>query len=423
MSLESENNLGPLQAGQTVVVVGGGPAGTGCAIMLRHLAIGKGMPLRVMLFEDKDFSVQQNVCVGVLSPPFQHLLGQLQLSLPTGIVQRQIKGYTLHSNRQSVFLAEKSDGGQPTVVADRGDLDSFLLESVGQAGGSVIKETVVDFQTSPDEVLVVGSGGTKIAADVLVGAFGLDRDSLNIFQARVPGFRPPDTIKSILTEIPVDQRTVTARMQDTIHALLVDDVPGIEFGAFTPKRDRITVNIAGENVDDEDLDAFLKLPWSRKLIPEATAKEPRLYNIFPSKPARNFYRDRVVTIGNTAGLLRPLKGKGINTGLITGIEAARTMIEVGISNAAFDEFYRRCHALTSEFTYGVFLRRLYHLSLKLNVMDPVLALAQHEPLLYRAFYDMISGEGSYKDIIQRSARPSLAAKIVMAIARYQVLRR
>ncbi|MCL5961423.1 MAG: NAD(P)/FAD-dependent oxidoreductase [Chloroflexi bacterium] len=418
-----DSDLGPLEGKKTVAIIGGGPAGSSCAIMLRRIASRNRIPLRVVVFEPKDFAVEGNICVGVLSPPFQKLLSQLDLVLPQSIIQRRVKGYMLHSKREIVFLEDKPKDGESTLVTDRADLDSFLLQSARTAGAAVMDDTVVDLRPGPDKVLVVSSGGGRVLADVVVGAFGLDSDALSIFEAHVPGYRRPSITKSILTEITVGEKAVNERLDDTIHALLIDQLDRVEFGALTPKRDHVTVNIAGDNITDDDLDAFLRLPWSRKLLAEATFKEPRYYNAFPSGPAQSIYRDRIVTIGNTSGLLRPLKGKGINTSLITGMLAAQTMMEVGISQTAFDDFYRRCHDLTSEFSYGIFLRRLYRLSQKLNVLDGVLALSRREPLLYQAFYDMVSGEGSYREIIWRSARPALIAKIIFAIAKYRLLRR
>lgn len=422
MSGLANGSLGPLRNGQTVAVVGGGPAGAGCAIMLRRLAARKRIPLNVSLFENKDFAVERNICVGVLSPPFGKLMSALELSLPRDIIQRRIKGYALHSKRQTVYLEEHDDQNEDaTVVVDRADLDRFLKASAQEAGATVIDEKAIDIMFEPDRVLVVGSGGARISADAVVGAFGLDEGGLALLESRVPGFRRPKMTRAILTEVAMDEEVVTERMGDTIHALLTDQVPRIEFGALTPKRSYVTVNIAGENITDEDLDAFLDLPWSRKLVPEATRGEARYYAAFPSAPSQNLYADRVITIGNTSGLLRPLKGKGINTGIITGVEAAHTMMEVGISKRAFDEFYRRCHHLTSEFGYGIFLRWLYRTSQRLDILDAVIALSRNEPLLNRAFRDMVSGEGSYKEIVQRSARPGLLAKIILAIARHRVL--
>ena len=418
-----EYDLGPLRTAQTVVVIGGGPAGASCAIALRNHALRQRVSLHVMLFEMKDFSCERNVCVGVLSPPFRRLLGSLDLSLPDGIVQRRISGYTLHSKRQSVFLEERTDGDEQTVVVDRADFDNFLLGSAMRAGVAVVRDEVADLQIAPANVLVLSKRGLRVEADVVVGAFGLDDEMLSLFERRLPAFRRPPVVKSILADVHLPEKVVAERFNGTIHAMLIDQLPRVEFGALTPKRDHVTVNIAGENIGDDDLDAFLRLPWGRKLVPEAGNGDVRYHAAFPSGPARGFYCDRAITIGDASGMLRPLKGKGISTGIITGVEAARTMLEVGISKKAFDEFYRRCQTITREFSYGIFLRHLYRLSEKLDALDAVVGLARREPMLYRAFYDMVSGEGSYKEIVLRSARPDLMGKILLAIVRYRLVGR
>lgn len=413
-----QESLGPLGAEDTVVIIGGGPAGTSCGIMLRRLAQHKGMPLRVILFEPKDFKTERNICTGVLSPPFRSMLRQLELELPLSIVQRQIAGYLLHSPQETLFLKDMANGDEPTLALDRGDLDNFLLESARAAGVVVIDDTVVDVRPATDKILVISSGGVRAFADVVVGAFGLNSYALNLFERHVPGYKRPKATKSILTDIPLSQELIDANLGNTIHAFLLDCLPRVEFGALTPKRDHVTVNIVGDGIIDDDLDAFIELPQIKQLLPIAKSHCPRYESVFPSGPARHLYRDRFVTIGNTSGLLRPLKGKGINTGLITGIEAAKTMMEVGISQRAFDDFYKRCRVLADEYRYGVFLRKLYHLSLRLKALDAVVDLAKHEPLVYQAFYDMISGEGSYKEIVRRSTRAGLIAKIVVAVARH-----
>lgn len=422
MGEASHNGLGPLREGQTVAVIGGGPAGSSCAIMLRRLASARGIPLRVVLFEHKDFSVNRNVCVGVLSPPFQRLLGELGLVLPERIIQKRITGYSLHSKRRTVYLKNptKSAG---TAVVDRADLDRFFVESVQAAGAEVMNHSVVDIRSASDQLLVVTSDGATVQADAVVGAFGLDQDALSIFQSLVPAFRPPRTTRSILTDIPAPEEAIKSGLEDSIHALLMGESPRVEFGALTPKRGHLTVNIAGDNITDDDLDSFLELCRKRKLIPETTFEDGRFYATFPSAPAQNIYQDRIVAIGNASGLLRPLKGKGINSGMITGMEAARTMVELGISRQAFDEFYRRCGDLTSEFSYGTFLRWLYHVSRRLDALDSVLYLARSEPSLYQALHAMVSGEDSYKEIVWRSAQPRLMGKIMLSIMRDRLRRR
>ncbi len=411
-------DLGHLRDNETVVIIGGGPAGSSCGIMLSQLARRSGVQLRIIIFEPKDFSTERNICSGVLSPPFQKLLSTLGLELPQDIVQRRISGYMLHSAREAIFLKDQDETGEPTLTVDRADLDNFLLESARQLGVIVMDDIVVDVRPATDKVLVVSSGGGRILADVVVGAFGLNSFALRLFETYLPGYHRPQATRSILTDIPMEPTVIDQVFEDAVYALLVDSLPRIEFAAITPKRDHVTINVVGKEIAGEDMDAFLNLPWTRKLVPNGTDPQPRFLNSFPSSPARHIYGDRFVSIGNTSGLLRPLKGKGINTSLITGIEAARTMMKVGISRQAFDDFSVRCHALAEEYRYGIVLRSLYNLSLRLGALDAVVDLARREPILYQAFHDMVSGEGSYQAIIKRSARPGLVAKILWAISTY-----
>ncbi|MCL4459006.1 MAG: FAD-dependent monooxygenase [Chloroflexi bacterium] len=411
-------NLGPLQDGQTVVIIGGGPAGTSCGLTLMRLAKEKGRSIRVILFEPKDFTTEGNVCVGVLSPPFQTLLGELGLQLFPEMIQRQISGYMLQTAHQTLYLPQDPAEGEPTLVVDRGGFDAFLLESTKAQGVTVYDDTVVDLRAAADGVLVISSGGLRIIADVVVGAFGLDRYALSIFESEV-GFQRPGATKSILTEIPLSPEIIDKQLNNTMHAILQTPQPRIEFGALTPKRTSVAINIAGDDIEEADMQHFLIFLKDMGLLANVSSALPFQYASFPSRPARNFYRDRVVSIGDTSGLLRPLKGKGINVGIEMGIKAAQTMMEVGISKQAFDSFYRSCRDLTGEYYYGVGLRNLFRLSKWLECLDPVLELARREPLLRQAFYDMVAGESSYKDIVHRSARLSLLAKIIMAVARDQ----
>ena len=84
--------------GATVAVIGGGPGGSAAAIRLAQLSRLRGLGVRVVLFEGKDFERHYNQCAGVLSPPIEELLGgRLGIELPYDIFKRQIYGYRLHA--------------------------------------------------------------------------------------------------------------------------------------------------------------------------------------------------------------------------------------------------------------------------------------------------------------------------------------
>jgi flavin-dependent dehydrogenase len=411
--------LGPLKSGQRVAVVGGGPSGASCAIALRRLAVARGLDLEIVLFEAKDFRAESNVCVGVLSPPFRRLLGRLGLELPEHLIQRVVTGYVLHADRSSLVLDDQA-GTEPTLVVHRADLDQFLLDSAEQLGVKVMYDAVVDLRFSRSTALVVSSGGARILAQAVVGAVGLNRYAMAIFESGMEGYRRPQVMRSILIEVPMAEPLIEERFGNRIHAILPPSLPRIEFGALTPKRDRVVVNAAGEEIDDDDFDSFLRLPLVERMLAGTDLGQPRAHEVFPTRPARHFAQDRIVTIGNASGLMRPLKGKGINTGILMGMRAAATMMDVGVSDRAFAALYRNCRDITSEYKYGLFLRWLYRTSRRMGWMDAVIEAAGREKQLRHLFHGMVSGEDSYKQLVRSTAaRPLLLARLGVDILRHR----
>src|SRR5687768_17902 len=117
-----------LRDGSTVVIIGGGPGGSACAIKLLQDANALGMSLRVLIFEGKDFSVHANQCVGVLSPPVEDFLAhELEVHLPQALIKRQIFGYRLHGAHEDVLLtghgatARDVGHGRATYAVERAE--------------------------------------------------------------------------------------------------------------------------------------------------------------------------------------------------------------------------------------------------------------------------------------------------------------
>jgi flavin-dependent dehydrogenase len=170
-----------LENNSTVVIIGGGPGGTACAIRLLQGADARKIRLRVLIFEGKDFHVHANQCVGVLSPPIEEVLArELDVHLPRSLIKREIFGYRLHGPRENVLLtghgahAGDPGHGRATYAVERAQFDQFMLDRARELGAQVIgsRVTGVEFIRSRelDEVRVY-SESLYESADVLVGAF------------------------------------------------------------------------------------------------------------------------------------------------------------------------------------------------------------------------------------------------------------
>ncbi|MEW6457335.1 MAG: hypothetical protein AB1410_11555 [Acidobacteriota bacterium] len=413
--MSSEKNLKSLKNGSVVVIIGGGPAGCGCAIALKKLSRMHGKNIEVVIYEGKIFEGERqfNQCAGVLSPPIKEILEkELNIDFPHNLVQRTIVGYILHSDLNSILLDGQSE---PSYAIRRIKFDEFLLNQAAKLGIKVINARMVDLEFLSDKVIVYSeNGNTK--ADMVVGAFGLDDGSAKIFE-RVTPYRQPRFLSSIVTKVHPGQEFMD-KFGNRIHAFL-PSFKEIEFGAITPKGNHLTINIAGERITSDSMDKFLDyLPVKEELPPGIeTLKEKMDYfkGKFPISTAQGMFGDRYVIIGDAAGLIRPFKGKGVNAGIITGIKAAYTMIEVGISKGAFQKFYESCDDVLEDLPYGRLVRRLAILFSNFKLMPSILEKAKNDAKLKEALFDCVSANRNYKEIWRNTISFKTILEILGAI--------
>lgn len=399
-----------MAAKRRVAIIGGGPGRVGCALALQQEAQRLGRSIRVVLFEGKRFGEHYNQCAGVLSPPLLEILAGFGLILPPELIQRTIGGYVLYGDREQIHLPEV-DGGAPSLAVQRSQFDQFLLEQARAQGVEVVQGRVTDVEFHPEEIIVYSWSGTYHAGAV-VGAFGLSKAMAACFARRV-GYRPPPFLETLVTKFYPDSLDALPNLLDNLIHVFLPRLPRVEFGALIPKGDHLTVILAGWDVSAREMEAFLALPRVRALLP-ARLHTDYFKGRFPIGLARRSFGDRYVLIGDAAGLVRPFKGKGINSALFTGRLAAETLLREGTSRAALAQFYRRCHELTGDLWYGRLMRRLAHLSAHLS-LDPILRLAQQEPRLRQLLFDCVSGRETYRNIVRRRGNLGLAIRLAPAL--------
>lgn len=414
--------LGTLNDGQTVVIIGGGPAGASCGIALKNIAQLLHKDINVILFEGKQFegAMHYNQCVGVLSPPIGDILeNHLKIPFPWNLVHRRINGYVLHSDSDCVYL---NGHAQPSYAVRRVTFDDYLLQQAKSKGVHVIRGRVTDLEFSQNRVMVY-SDSDNISADVVVGAFGLDDGGCKLFE-RAAAYQQPRFLNSIVTKI-YPSEVFMADFGDDIHAFL-PSLRRIEFGGVTPKIDHFTINIAGADVTADDMDEFLNLSQVKAILPpEFSPKDAGLRYFkgrFPISPAKNLYGDCYVTIGDAAGLVRPFKGKGINSGCITGIRAADTIMKVGISERAFRTYYNNCSDVTDDLIYGRVLRWFTIKFSNYKLLDAFIELAKSDSITRTALFNCVSAHKPFKTIYKETISMTTLLKSVSALGRFLLTR-
>ncbi len=389
--------------GDTVCIVGGGPGGAACALALKKEARKLGKTVNVVIMEHKKFveSRHYNQCIGVLSPPLESILkDDLDLDLPAELKKKEIQGYCIHSDRVNLDLKGEEHGN--TYAVDRKLFDAFMLDSAVQAGAVVLHNRATGIEINHEDVMVY-SEGENCRAAVVVGAFGLDDGTCRMFESGTP-YKQPDFLNTVITQLDPGEEFL-GQMDSTIHAFLLSH-KGFEFGAVTPKQNHLSINIAGRNVSSKVMLEFLRSePVQRFLPPHKRKEKPLNYfkGKFPISPARNLFGDRCVTIGDAAGLIRPFKGKGINSACITGTYAAKSIVNHGVSQEAFkNNFYWNCREMTGDVLYGRGVRIFTNLCTRYEFMDHLLAIATLDPVFMEAVFDSVSGHKPYKEILLNS---------------------
>ncbi len=395
------NGLGPLGDGSKVVIVGGGPGGAGCALTLLRHAKSEGKSIHVTLLEPKHFGYHYNQCMGVLSPPILKILEEnYGLVYPKEMIQRHIRGYVLVTDGEEIDLPG-SIAGEISHAVRRVQFDDFLLKQIEREGARIIKARATDVEFHSEDAIVYSESGA-FSADVIVGACGLDRVMVEAFEKR-SGYRSPDYLETIVTKIHPEKKYVEA-FEGKIYAFLIS-VPEIEFGAIVPKGNHLTVLIAGKRINIKVLKRFLSLKRVRELLPFEYSIYDAFKGSFPITTARNYFDDRFVLIGDAAGLVRPFKGKGINSAFITGTLAAQAMIEHGISKNAFKVFHKNCEFITGDLWYGRFVRSFVNFATNRLSIDPIVKLARMNTSLQVALFNAVSGRANYKSILKDDIRP------------------
>jgi flavin-dependent dehydrogenase len=392
----------------TVAIIGGGPAGSSCAIKLAQLAKTKNINLNIYLFEGKDFQRHHNQCVGILSPPLLDILkNELNLEIPDQMIRSEVPGYELHTEKEQIFLENyhRESPGKRTYSVRRSEFDHFLLNKAKEYGVKIINSRVTDLEicrdTYRDEVRIF-SESHYLQADAVVCAFGMDTEMQSQLNDATNGRykRPKKIMKTFVTRFDFPKGQLDQSYDKRIYPFLIASLKNVRFGAVTVKDDHIVVNVAGEKITSLNLNEFLGFKKVIEILPEGIRENINYFSgKFPSSPARKPYGDRYVTVGDATGWLRPLKGKGINLAAITGINAAKVMIGEGYSKKHFEKYKAMCKEFRQDYKYGILVSLSLKMLIKTGILDFMIKKAKTNKRIHNILYDAVSAESSYKQIL------------------------
>jgi len=344
----------PLKDGMTIAVVGGGLAGPLFARQLLALTRERGPNIKVVILDQTDCNYCAGLMTALAGSSLQNLYG---LSVPEEVILTTIGGCIFVNSADSTCITVNN----PLVSMLRTDrfgeagFDDALkyrlltgLEDMKERLEIIEPVTVNEIRVpqgeAPGQISYRRQGERRtLEADVIAVATGLrtlDRPMMHDFIAQT-GFRPPETMIASVTEVDASG----ARHNVLGNRIIIADnlLPNTMVGIIPKRPNWITVSALHRRLSCEEIGQLFTHPQVCRWIdiPHAEAAL-RCHTVCGARvcttPAKNFYGDGWLVLGDLTGYQRVLKD-GYSACMVGSTLAARCLVNYGASAKSLARHY------------------------------------------------------------------------------------
>ena len=352
------------------IIVGAGPSGCTCAQYL--IQSGKSV-----LLVDKMLFPRHKPCAGGIT---KKTLKHLPIDISNLVKHTAREMLFSFNNKRSVKL--NHDLGSCVMVI-RDEFDHYFFKETIKLGATFIQIDKIDKITSNNDTVSARFDGNDYTSDFLIGSDGANstvRKLATKFKFNNPVYAYEGQIKK-----EVENKEITE---------FIFNKSGYEW--VFPKDDHLNIGIGNliDNVKSKketknDLYEFANKRYGKNRIEKVTA--------FPIGTEGFEYRmsDRIMLVGDAAGLAEKLLGEGIFNAVISGKHAAKAIVN---GNNSLDHTIDLYNSFLSKITSEL---KLYHKGSSILYNFPNLSYFAMKLWLGKKFMDGYSEGKTLSEIFKR----------------------
>ncbi len=294
-----------------VLIIGGGPAGSTLAWSLRNTG------LKIAILDKADFP-RQKVCAGWVTPAVMQELNIDLDDYADGRVLQPIHGFRISQLGQKQVQSQYP-GDPVSFGIRRFEFDDYLLQRsearliTGQAFRHM--ERIDDGWCVNDDIaarLVVGAGGHFCPVARAIGAKGVSEVAV--------------AAQEVEFEMTAEQVAACAVKAEVPELFFTPDLKG--YGWVFRKGNYLNIGLGREDRHrlSGHVQAFVQYLKQQSRIPQDIPRKlnGHAYLLYPHAQ-RDIISDRVLLIGDAAGLAYPQSGEGIRPAVESALLAARVI--------------------------------------------------------------------------------------------------
>lgn len=290
-----------------IIVVGAGPGGSIAAKFAKE----KGYSVCLLEKEMLGDKGRYKACGGAMAWELVE-----EISYPEEKMGRVIESLELHHTDGETF-SKKGKG----AVVWRSTFDKFLTDMAKDAGVPLKeKEPLIDIKKS-ESSYIIHTPEAKYESKYVVAADGVTSPTLK--KLDWPFFPKENLILTITKEMRTDKKYIEQVLgEDCVHLFFgIRELIPIGYAWLFPKAETITVGWGNQinlvKNSREEFQRFLNLPLVQQALKHSneTIFKPHL---IPVGLRPLLYKENVIAIGDAAGIVDPISGKGIPYAMMSG---------------------------------------------------------------------------------------------------------